>query len=307
MSPNEHGVLVGESGPSPAGWHSLAQYLACPKMYQFSQLRKLRAVNAGESHIALAVGSLFHAGRAAWFATQCSADFAHVSKGMEDEAGKIKANDQAVEDAKQIVRQYIEHYRLRPIPKVRAVEFLVSADKYNSTPFPGGARTARLDDVSEYVEANGACCIGEAKTTSDSLVGCVKEYDLHGQPLGQALLYKAIGEPFGRIAFVMLDVVKKPNARGGKCQFLRQAVPITDYSLSWYLPSLVASLRDVEFTKVSGNANRNPKACSTPWVNEWGKANFRTCEFVDLCKFGPDARTRFQNASGTFATKEECL
>lgn len=307
MQPNEHGVLVGESGPSPAGWHSLAQYLACPKMYQFAQLRKLRAVNAGESHIALAVGSLFHAGRAAWFSTQCTADFKFVREAMEYEATKIKASDEAFEQAVHLVSGYVEHWGLRPVPRTRAVEYLVSAEECEGVRFTGGPRTARLDDISEYVEANGAVCIGEAKTTSDSLVGCVKEYDLHGQPLGQALLYKAIGEPFGRIAFVMLDVVKKPNAKGGKCQFLRQAVPITEYSLSWYLPTLVAALKDMWFLHPDSRAARNPKSCSTPWVNEWGKANFRTCEFVDLCKFGPDARTRFQNANGTFATKEECL
>jgi len=184
---------------------------------------------------ALTVGTLFHAGRAAWFSSGfkpideaavfeevertpggassagwhsiadaflCEQSWVfkelrRVRKLVNNRPGPVSTADK--EAAHVLLSDYFAHWNRQPKPTVKAVEHTFKADLFKATGRLGvfGKRTARLDDLSIYPEAGNRLAIGEAKTTSEPISKVVTEYGpTHGQILMQACVLK--GDPYAQ-------------------------------------------------------------------------------------------------------------
>jgi len=293
-------VLLGESGPTAAGWHSIESFLQCPKRYQFQHIRGIREPLAQvPDHFA--VGQMYHAGRARWFANK----FSTTEESWQSIADAVRAaalennlpvSPKAERQALVYLQEYVRHYSKRPLPTPVAAEYLVGPAPLK----PGDPfflyRTARLDDVSKYHEAGGALCVGESKTTSTTINDTVNQYTLHGQTMLQILLWKMApqGEKtFGPVAGIMLDVVKK-GYNGEPSDFGRRFIPITDYQLNWYAANMQRYLRAAAGVDWNADAPRNVSACT------YLAGRMRVpCEFRDLCQHGRSASSKYVMRDGT--------
>jgi hypothetical protein len=291
-------VLVGESGPTQAGYHQMEAFLRCPFEYQLKAVRQVRPP-VSETPEPLAVGALFHAGRARWFSKRfatCSSTWQSIADAMTEEAQKMSlpVSREAERLAMTLMNQYVEHYSTRVKPNPLAAEYLVGPAAVDGRD-PFAMRTARLDDVSRYPEAGNKLCIGEAKTTSKDVADCVNQYTLHGQPMLQVLLWKHSpqGEKMhGPVAGVMLDVAVKPT-KTQKAKFSRMFLPVTDHALEWYVRSLRGYLRAMAGVEWNTEVPRNVTACTRPGA--WGRA---VCDFRDLCAHGRAAAGKYVTADG---------
>jgi hypothetical protein len=299
---NSTGVLQGDAGggASEAGWHSIESMLRCAKEYQFQHVRKLRKpTHETPDHFAL--GQMFHAGRARWFALNFATDakaFASMHKAMRQaaEENKLPVSLKAEQAAHFHVAEYVAYYSRLPKPQPIATEY-----KLGPTPLtPGDGfqmhRTARLDDVSKYPEAGGALCIGESKTTGSAISDVHNQYELAGQTMLQALLWRndANGAArFGTARGILLDVTKKAYGKGEKPSFGRFFVPITDYQLDWFARNLRGYLRAAAGIDWNAEAPRNVQSC-TRLIGRGRVA----CEYRDLCRFGRDATGQYVMENG---------
>jgi hypothetical protein len=289
-------------GPTSHGWHQVSSFFTCPKEFQFRQVRKLRSPKV-QTPDYLAIGLLFHAGRARWFAKNFDTskktwDSINAALAAEVEEQKLPVALNAEQKARELLTQYIEHYSKLPKPRVVAAEFLIGPVSIKGDD-PVTVRTARLDDVSEYPEGLGKLWLGESKTTSQSINDAVEEYKQHGQTLLQPLLWKLAtqGEAmFGPIAGVMLDVVKKGYGKE-KPQFSRVALTITDFMLSWYGPMLTKKLHQASQIEWDTKVIRNVANCT----RMIGGARI-PCEFRELCMFGKSAASRYVMENGKSLT-----
>jgi hypothetical protein len=278
--------LLGEGGPSPFGYHAVESYLWCPKEYQYDKVRKVTVPRAATPDY-FAVGSMVHAGRAKWFAEKfnmATESIAAVMQATEDAAAKypLPVSGEAIKEAKRYVTEYIEHYSIQAKPKVIAAEYPIEGDLY--VPFVSTKRTARLDDVSFYAEAQGKLCVGECKTTGSDIPSTVLQYTMHGQPSLQVLLWKKnAAHMYGDVAGVMLDIIKK-GYKGKRCEFARRFVEVTPHMLAWYERSLAANVVDAGLVKWDSEPERRITSC-TRMV---GRGRVQ-CRYFDLCRFGRDA------------------
>lgn len=293
MSPKkpENEVIVGEGGPTSAGWHQISTFLECAKRFQFKVVRGIKMPLTTIPDY-FAVGSLFHAGRARWFARKFDTSnetWKSIQAAIAEEAEKqpLPIRQEAERLALRYMQEYVNHWCVRPRPTPVATEYLLGpAPIKPDDPF-FLHRTARLDDVSKYPEGGGELYIGEAKTDGDSLDNCVETYNLHGQPLLQLLLWKMApqGEAkLGPIKGVMLDVLVK-GRKGQKSKFARMPIPITDHSLQWYVKSMRGYLRAAASVDWNADVPRNITQC-------------KRCDFRDLCKYGKSAAGRYVTAGG---------
>lgn len=286
-------VLLGEGGPTEAGYHSIESMLQCPKKYQLQHVRGIRQPQHVESE-AFAVGILYHAARAHWFALRFATDakaWASIKETMRKAAmeNKLPVTLKAEQRAFILIEQYAAFWLKRPRPTPVAAEYLLGpATILPNDPF--SFRTARLDDVSRYPEANGQLCIGESKTTSTSIDDTVNQYELHGQTMLQYVLWKMApqGEAMhGPVAGIILDVAKKPYGND-KAKFGRTFIQITDHQIAWFVKSLGGYLRAAAGIDWDADAPRNVSACTYLA----GRARV-ACQFRDLCRFGKSASIKY--------------
>ena len=186
-------VLLGEGGASGLGWSNIESFLRCGKEFQLKVIRGIGTPQAVTPD-AFAVGGLFHAGRAYWFSTRFDSSpetWAAVREVVRKDAGawNLPITSEAETRALELLLAYMNHYALREHPDPIAAEYMLDATEL-SLGDQATLRTTRLDDVSRYPEAGGQLCIGEAKTTSESVAECIKQYTLHGQIMLQALLWR---------------------------------------------------------------------------------------------------------------------
>lgn len=298
MSDDTLHPLLGEGGPSAAGWHQIEGYLKCPKRFQFEKVRGVTIPRQGTPAY-FAVGSMFHAGRAVLFTTP-TWDWAELEPSIKAAIAKVEAeyaatglpvHPSAAIDALRYLREYAMHYAMQPRPRTVGAEYpLGPAD------IGGVERTARLDDVSYYQEAGGRLCIGESKTTGADIPTTVEQYIQHGQPMLQALLWKTAhnGEAqYGDIAGVMLDVVKK-GYNGAPCTFARRFIEINDYQLRWYAASLAKSVADAATVAWDSVVERRITSCT-----EMVGTRRVACPYRDLCRFGRDAALTYVTKDGS--------
>lgn len=292
-------VLVGPSGASEAGIHSVLDGIGCPKEYQFRYLRGIREPRS-QTPDHFAIGSQLHAGKARWFAKHFAMDAAtwvSIQEAMrqEMEAEELPVSAKALQMGERYMREYMAHWATRPKPTPIACEY-----KLGPTPLePGDSfftwRTARLDDVSKYPEALGKLCLGETKTTSDSMNGIINKYTLHPQILLQMVLWKMDpnGEAkYGPILGVMLDIIKKGYG-DDKSSFARHFIPVPAHALTWFPRALKAHLRLLAAIDWDTDVIRNPTRCT----RQEGRM-LVACEFRDLCLAGRNAANKYVFGKG---------
>ena len=295
-------VLVGEGGPTEAGWHSAEAGIWCLQEAQYKYIRGISLPHL-QTPDHFAVGGMLHAGRATWFGSKFDTSQATIDAVK---AATLKAADSfslpVTEDAKKAatkyVLEYVEFWSGRPRPQPLAAEYLVGpAPVQVGDQFPLW-RTARLDDVSRYPEASNKLAIGEAKTTSGSIDDCINQYTLHGQPILQFVLWGTSeqGERrHGPLAGFVLDIIKKGYGKD-RSKFAREFVEVTPKTLEWYRRSLRAYLR--RFANLDWNSDaddqRNIMAC-TRMV---GRARM-ACEYRPLCRHGKAAASNYVLRDGT--------
>lgn len=295
------------SGASKQGWHAIVDFLRCPEEYR---LRHLNGVHApiDATPDPLGIGTLTHYALAKWHEAghppwSDSLD-ALVGKWMEEAclAQKLPIRTKAERDARWYAMCYIKHWSGLPKPRMVGVEYeLGPAPLHKGDTNPLLVRTARLDGVGFFPEANGGLVILESKTTSVGIADAVNEYTLHGQPMLQALLWKNAkqGEAMhGPIVGVLLDVIHKRYDKGEDGMrivpsFGRQLIPITPFQLLWFAEVMSLHLREAAMVTKEGPARRNPTAC-TRLIGRMRKP----CDFRNLCQYGSSARSQFVDGEG---------
>lgn len=292
-------VLMGESGGTEAGFHQMGDGMGCNKEYQYRYIRGIH-VPARNTPDHFAVGSQLHAGKARWFSKHFATDAktwasVQMAMRMEMDKEKLPVTQKALQMGERYMREYIEHWSKRPKPTPIACEY-----KLGPTALEKGDpffmwRTARLDDVSRYPEALGKLCIGETKTTSDTIPSLIAKYELHAQLLLQMLLWKMdpLGEAkFGTIAGVMLDVVRKSYDEKPS-QFQRHFISVPQFAMTWFPRALKAHLRALAPIDWDFDALRNPSRCT----RKEGRM-LVSCEFKPLCLHGRNASNKYVLGKG---------
>lgn len=284
-------------GASKAGWHRISSKFECDKKYQLAEVWQVRQP-ASMTGDALAVGGLFHGGRAHWFESgfPTSSEYQRALEHYVRDHALVMAlpvREDAINRTLSYLHQYIEYWSSRLKPEVIGVEYDLQAPV-----IPGmDNRTARLDDVSKYPEHNFHLCIGECKTTSENVNAVVNEYTMHGQPMLQSILWEmaANGAPLHGVAdAVLLDVVVKGYGKE-KCQFGRVPIRITDYMKNWFLASLGRHVREAQLmtTESSTVGMRNPLSCT----RQIGRMRV-PCQYRDLCQRGKSAAVSYVDMEG---------
>jgi hypothetical protein len=298
--PVEPNIPIGDAvGGSPAGWHSVEDFIRCPKEYQFRHVRNVRSPST-EMKDHFAIGVLLHAAKAHWFARKFATDEATLLEirrlvQVEGEKQKLPVSLKAEQQALTYFNEYVTFWRIRPKPTPIACEYDIGP-----APLEAGDpfflwRTGRLDDVSAYPESGGKLAIGDLKTTGASINDCVNQYTLHGQPLLYALLWRNAKQGqamHGPISGVVLDIVQKGYG-GTASKFSRVFIPVTEHSLTWFAQGLKAQLRQVAAVEAESTVERRVTAC-TRMV---GRGRY-ACEFRNLCQYGKSASGEYVTASG---------
>lgn len=288
-TPPKAAVILGKGGVTEAGWHAVGDAFRCMKAYQLGKVRGISQPQV-QTPLPLAIGTLLHAGRARWFARRFRTDdevWREMQQAMQDAAvnERLPISREAELTALSLIQQYVEHWKMRPLPDPKAAEYkLMASLAPEGTHAPWAARTARLDDASIYEEAGGKLAIGEAKTTSADIDAVVREYELHGQPLLQQLLWKLDprGEArFGPAAGFVLDVTVKPESKGGKAKFGRVFIPVNQRALLWYQANMIHKLQQVQQVTWDSEVPRSPAGCTFMA----GRARI-DCAFKPLCSHG---------------------
>lgn len=283
------------SGASPAGWHKVESYFHCPKKFQLKEVWGLRRP-AYITPDPLAIGQLFHVGRAWWFDQgfpQGSDAWTKLTEWVQQAAldNQLPVREEAIRSALKYLDQYCTYWASRAKPRVVATEYALSG----SIPGVISPRTARLDDIGEYPEANYKLCIGECKTTSVSVNDVVQEYTLHGQTALQRTLWYESPEGFakhGPVEFILLDIIVKGFGKD-KCTFGRQPVRVSDYTTRWFVKSLGGAVSAMETMTKESPVERRVTSCT----RQIGRMRV-DCEFKSLCAQGQSAALGYVDAKG---------
>lgn len=289
------------AGPSPEGWHSIDAKFRCDWEYLARNIRGIEPAGQTQTSAALASGLLFHAARARWFTLGFATGddvWASILQAVRDEAA-IQKLPIAVEHEQYVLRLmtgYMEAWKDQPRPTVIGAEYPIGPSEI----YPGLTRTARLDDVSKYVEGGNLLWIGEAKTTAGTITQLVDEYEMAGQTMLQYLLWRIAPQGaalHGPVAGIMLDIAGKPGRARKEWEFARIGVQITPFQEAWFQESMKKELTEANAMKAAGwdaVAERNPKAC----LREASGAFVMKCPFWDLCKHGRSASGNYQLSGG---------
>lgn len=293
------GVLLGGGGASEAGWHKIEDFYRCPKEFQLRHIRGVRVPQV-QTPEHFAIGIMFHAGRARWFANRFDASpkgWKSIQRAVREAAaeGNLPTSVASEQTALKYLTEFIQHYSMLPKPDPIAAEYKLGPVALNvGDPFPLW-RTARLDDVSRYPEAGGKLCIGESKTTSTSVADVVATYELHGQTMLQMLLWRMDpnGEKkHGKAEGIMLDVTVKGYG-GAKSKFGRIFIPITNWQIDWFAKDLRNQVFASNAVDWNSNAGRNTANCT----RLIGRGRI-ACDYKDLCRLGPDGTSKYVVGKG---------
>jgi hypothetical protein len=285
-----------------AGYHQIETYLKCPKRFQFDKVRKVGLpIRATPDYFV--TGTMVHAGRAAWFISGFKTDavtWAFIKEEMEKcIAGyDLPVGPGVLPEAIRYVEEYVEHYAMRPHPSVIGAEYNLGPADIGD----GEVRTARLDDISFYPEAGRKLCVGECKTTGTDIATTVSQYQLHGQPILQAMLWRAAAQGaamHGDISGVMLDVIQK-GYRGKRCQFARVFIEVTETSRVWWSKMLAKAIREARDVTWDSEPDRRITSCT-----EMSGSRRVACPYRPLCQHGRDAALEFVTADGKRLTEHE--
>jgi hypothetical protein len=297
-------ILVGKGGVTTHGWHKIESAFRCLKAYQFERVRGIyQPTNRTPDHFA--VGIMHHAMRARWFAKGFKTDNATwlsmMDAGREAaEEGQLPITIKAERMAQRHMQAYVQHWSARVLPRPKAAEYLIGPVALKAGDSKELHRTARLDDVSEYPEGNWQLYLGESKTTSTSISDCVRQYELHGQPMLQLALWKMSkkGEArFGPVKGVMLDVTVKSYDVNVPPKFGRVPIPISEYALEWYVKEIRGMLALVDEVGWDTEVSRNVGGCT------YMAGRMRVdCAFKELCRFGRSATTKYVLPEGKSLT-----
>lgn len=272
------------SGPSPLGWHSLETFARCPQEAWYAQRLAPREPPNRE---ALVLGTLFHAGRAAWFSDGAVGgpvgDLAWLGPLAEREWPEATAEARAsvVQRATSLIRAYIDWWGPTPAPKVVGVEHeLGPAPLLRRSPV---LFTTRMDLVARYPTFGGGLWWSEAKTTSLEPSAVVMKYRLHPQVLTGLALWRTApqGEAaHGPLAGVLLDIVQK--GYGGKApRFSRMPIEVAPSALNWFARWATTQRRAMARMEAGGPVHRNPMSC----VRTHGRMHV-PCPYLPVCAYG---------------------
>lgn len=293
--------IIGDTkdGPSIAGFHKIVDFMRCPQEYKFRHVLQIKPKNQ-EDKVAFAVGTLTHVGRATWFGSQFKCSIDAVLESITDNVAKsgnpIKIK--AEREAKRLISAYVEHWRSKPLPLCRAVEYDIGpAPMRPSDPF-FLYRTARFDDLSIYPDALNKLCIGDLKTTSDSISACVNEYRQHGQFILYSILYKMAKEGqqvFGPSHGIMLDICTKDAVP----KFHRELIIVTPFQEQWYVASMSGWLRAAAQVTAETPTPRNVTQCS----RAASRKGSYLCDFHQLCHYGGSHNNQYLTHDGQVPDK----
>lgn len=293
-------VGAAKDGPSIAGFHKIVDFLRCPQEYKYHHILGITPKDKDDK-AALTIGILTHVGRAHWFASQFRAPVEAcqeaIKKHVQSSGGKYKIESER--EACRLVAAYVEHWRAQPLPLCRAVEYeLGPAPLKEGDPFYA-YRTARIDDLSNYPDALNKLCIGDLKTTSDSISGTVNEYKQHGQFILYSILWKMAKEGqalFGPIAGIMVDIETKEKVP----KFHRELIPITPFQEHWFTASMQGWLKAASTVTRETPVPRNPVACA----RAVGRGSYM-CDYHDLCHYGGSRVLLYKDRDGNPPNKDE--
>lgn len=295
-------VITGSAkeGPSVAGYHKIIDFMRCPQEYKYKHVMGLKPKDAEEKR-ALAIGVLTHVGRAHWFSSQFKANVEQCQAAITAHVQQFATtqNIDAEREAHRLIAAYVEHWKSKPLPLCRAVEYDIGPCPMK----PGDPfflyRTARFDDLSIYPDALNKLCIGDLKTTSDSISGCVNEYRQNGQFILYNILYKMAKEGqqlFGPVSGMMIDVMTKEAVP----KFHRELIVVTPFQEHWFTRSMQGWLRAAaqvtEYTEVPRNVSQCCRSVSR-------KGSF-LCDFHQLCHYGASAAGQFVDKDGKVPHKD---
>lgn len=296
-------TLFNAGGPSGLGYSEVESYLVCPKSYQLAKVRGIgKPVTQTPDYFA--VGSFLHAGRARWFAQKFDMGD-ETWKMIVADIDKVRSeftlpvSETAYMTALRYVKEYVDHWAVRPRPNIVAVEHMLGPVQLDGEKTE---RTARLDDFGFYPEAGNALCIGECKTTSAAISDVANQYTLHGQPALQRLLWELApqGEAtYGAVKGMILDVVQKGYG-GKRCQFARLFVEVPDRVTGWVGENLAAALRAKDNMTWDTKAERRVTSCT----RLIGKARV-ACPYRDLCLYGRAGALGYAFEDGSSITEWE--
>ncbi len=277
-------VLVGDSGPTSDGSTKTQTMLRCPKMYQYQYVRGIgipRSVNPSY----FTVGSAYGAGVAAWFSIGFKAGakaWMYIKRKVQEEAERNKLPFRPEDEAYALalLEQYMEHWILRPLPRVIATEFPVG-------PVPSLDRTGKLDILAHYPTGEGGTryqfCAGEVKTTSGDIGTAIREYEFHPQTLQYEALY--LLDPngaakHGPVDGHMFEICQKPDGRGKKPKFARAFVEVRAESLHTFVRSTNVYIK-MQKTITWDSSPVRTYQCTF----QAGRARV-DCTFKPLCRYG---------------------
>lgn len=284
----------GGDGPTAEGWHSIESFLRCPKEYQFEKVRGVH-VPSNVMPDYFAIGILLHVAKGMWFSKRFRTDDAtmktiHAAIHKTASTSKKPIRVEAIQLALRYFTEYVEHYKIRPLPHAIAAEHYIKGTLKTDAGYEE-TRTARLDDVSTYPEAGGKLCIGESKTTSTSIQDLTTQYTLHGQPLLQLALWEASPDgkaKYGDVAGVMLDGIVKGYGKT-RSKFGRVFMPKpNEKTMEWFIKNLLRSVAAAKKVDWNTEVPRNITMC-TRLV---GRARV-SCPYLKLCQHGRAASSQY--------------
>lgn len=297
--------MADPSGSTSSGASYIAPLYRCEKEHQLQNVRGIIPHGQVETPTHFGTGIGFHAMRDRWFTLKfATSEKAWLSiKDAYREAAekqKLPVPRASEQQALVLASHYIEHWSKYPLPKVVVSEYeletKLSAKALRTT-------TGRVDDASHYPEAGGLLCVGEAKSSSASPEQVYQHYMLALQPLNYAALWKVSerGEAkHGKAAGVLLDVAQKAYKPGSKPKFQRFFIPVTDFSLQWYVKDAERMREREASINWDSDSPRNPTACARIIPGQDRFAAF--CPYRDLCRYGRSAAGKYMFSDGSALT-----
>lgn len=264
------------------------------KEYQFDKVRGIYQPTSQMPDY-FAIGILMHIAKGLWFSKRFRTDdktMKQIHDAVQQAAAKSKKpmRVEAIQLTFRYFAEYVEHYKIRPLPTAIAAEYFVKG-KLTSGNGMSLSRTARLDDVSTYPEAQGKLCIGEAKTTSLSVADSTLQYTMHGQPMQQMAIWEVSPDgkaKHGDIAGVMLDVIVKGYGKA-RSKFGRVFIPKpNEHTMKWFVKNLIHVYQTASGIDWNSEVPRNISMCT----RQVGRARVQ-CPYFKLCQHGKAATSQY--------------
>ena len=241
------------SGKSKRGYHRLATFSTCQKLYYYQEIAHLEPDVLGEP---LALGTLFHAAAAAHYSGE--ADPVETMRQMPERVSYMFVQ------AKRVWDRYVEYAEKHDDFRV------VSVEEEFAIRLLGEEVTARLDLV---VERHGALWIYEHKSTKQNVTYHPREWAGKGQPvlqdaIGRLVLPEVFGIPYGGL------IINAVDATGAAAQVVNRE-RVDDRFTSPWRDTVLMGLANTARQETAAREERgtdalvwmggNAEACMTKW------------------------------------------